>query len=273
MHIPKTGGSALIAALRERYTMTLGLDRTLFGDFIDFESMDSTIRQLVHFSAETLPIADVVVGHMAYSTLRQRFANAQFITVLREPFSRLLSHWLFWRGQTDENLASWGSWADRVRLARKPLAAFLSEQSLVCQLDNLVVRMLLGPHELIPVDNVIAVRHGRKLLSEARRSLAAFALVGLFENPRLSSDLRRWFGQDFVLGRHNETGRIPELLRRPLAEELTQEAVDLLSARSWLDLELWKDVARRCLPAPDVTHVRDRTVLRNIARYATLMSA
>src|SRR4051794_32048433 len=226
MHIPKTAGMSLTAALTDTlrpHTAVVGFDRVLFGDYEDFASLDETIRRDVYLSADALPRADLIAGHMAYSSLRQRFDEAQFITVLREPISRLLSHWLFWRGFSDKQLAPWGGWADRVRQARKSLIAFLREPSVACQLDNLVVRLLLWPHPLIPVNNFIDPRHGRRLLAEARNRLAGFVLVDVVENPGLPDVLQTWLGRPFVLDRRNETGCIPESLRLPLAEELTQE--------------------------------------------------
>jgi hypothetical protein len=277
MHIPKTAGTSLAAALIETLrpdTAIVGVfDRVLFGDYGEFDSLEEAIRRGVYLSADALPAADLVTGHIAYSSLRERFADAQFITVLREPFSRLLSHWLYWRGLPDEYLVQWGGWSERVRQARKPLAAFLRERSLACQLDNVVVRMLLWPHPLIPVDNFIDARHGHTLLTDARDRLTTFAFVHLVENAGLSDVLQTWLDNPCMLDRRNETVCIPEPLRSPLANELTPEALDLLTMRSWLDLELWYEVARRSLLGHSPDQVRERTVMRNVARYGALMAA
>jgi hypothetical protein len=276
MHIPKTAGTSLVAALTDALrpkAVLSGFDRVLFGDYQNFASFDDAVRREVYFSADALPAADLVAGHMAYSSLRQRFPDGQFMTVLREPFSRLLSHWLYWRGLSDQQLAPWGEWADRLRQARRPLAAFLRERSVACQVDNLAVRMLLWPHPLIPVGDFIDPRHGPSLVAEARDRLAGFVLVDLVENPKLAEVLRIWLGRPFVPDRRNETGCIPEPLRRPLADELTQEALDLLAGRSSLDLMLWNEFASRCLPERDPGQARARTLLRNVARYAALLAA
>lgn len=275
MHVPKTAGTSLMAALRELLAPCHaigGFDRVLFGDFAEFATLGNAIRQEIHVSPDRLPAADLIAGHLAYSSLQQRYPNAQFVTVLREPFSRLLSHWLFWRGHSDEQLAPWGAWADRVRLSRLPLAAFLSSPSIACQTDNVAVRMLLWPHRWIPVDDFIDPRHDARLLAEASERLARFDLVDVLENPELPLRLQNWFGHALVLGRSNETLRMPAPLRRQLATEMNPEVFALLRVRSRLDLELWSQTARNCLPGHDPAQIREQAMLRNVARYAALMS-
>lgn len=277
MHIPKTAGTSLVAALVqsiEPRALINGLDGVLFGDFDGFSSFQAELRSHIYLTPETMPgDADLIAGHIGYTSLRQRFPAAQLFTVLREPFSRILSHWLFWRGNTEEMLAPWGSWADRVRQSYHPLAQFLSMPMLGCQIDNLAVRMLLSPHPLIPIADFIEPRHDRPLLAEAHDRLARFSFVDVVENPKLGHRLQKWLRRPLHVERRNETGGIPEPLRRPLAGELTAEAVDLLSARSRLDLELWRAVAQRRMRGRDVEQIRQQTLLQCTARYAVLMAA
>lgn len=277
MHIPKTAGTSLVAALVqaiEPKTLVNGLDGVLFGDFHGFASFQAELRAHIYLSPDAMPgDADLIAGHIGYASLRRRFPTAQLVTVLREPFSRILSHWLFWRGNTEEMLAPWGSWADRVRHSYRPLAQFLSMPMLACQIDNLAVRMLLSPHPLIPIDGFIDPRHDRQLLAGARDRLRRFSLVDVVENPKLGHRLQKWLRRPLSVERRNETGGIPGPLRRPLAGELTLEAVDLLSARSRLDLELWRAVTQRRMRGRDVDLIREQTLLQGTARYALLMGA
>jgi hypothetical protein len=67
----------------------------------------------------------------------------------------------------------------------------------------------------------------------------------------------------------NETARLPPALRSPLATELTQDAFDLLDARSRLDREVWLALARYRIPHMDVEMVAERTIIRNVARHLT----
>ena len=81
--------------------------------------------QQLRFHQRIRRISDFIAGHIAFSSLRQRYGSANYLTVLREPLSRILSHWLFWRTVPDDDLARFGAWADYVRRAREPLKDFL----------------------------------------------------------------------------------------------------------------------------------------------------
>ena len=51
---------------------------------------------------------DLIAGHFAFSTLSQKYPEAQLVTFLRELYSRLSSHWLFLRSLSEDELAVWG---------------------------------------------------------------------------------------------------------------------------------------------------------------------
>jgi hypothetical protein len=118
----------------------------------------------------------MVHGHFAFSTLQARYPNHQYMTLLREPYSRILSHWLYWRMQRNDELAGWGEWGtNHVRLARQPLAQFLGNATLACQIDNLRTRMLLWPHPNIPDNSFIDERDDEVLISTALARLGSSA--------------------------------------------------------------------------------------------------
>ena len=273
MHIPKTSGSALVAALATDGADTVrGFDRSIFGGFDDFATLASPITATIAFSPADLPSQpSLVAGHFALSTLRAAYPTAPLFTLWREPRSRLLSHWLYWRALTDADTAAWGTWAERLRSARLPLADFLDCPAVACQTDNVVTRMLLWPYPLIPADSFIHHRHDRILLSEARRRLEQVDFVDLLENPDFPQNLRKWSGRPFDQKRENVTETIPEPFRSPLPREFTPHCLLLLADRCRLDNHLWRHVAKARLRDQDVEAVRQSTLLANIARYALLM--
>jgi Sulfotransferase family len=275
MHIPKTAGTSLIGALVNAVqprSLVAGFDKVLFGDFDDFASLDCDIQRNIYTSPQDLPDGDVICGHMSLHTIRQRYPTAQVFSLLREPFSRLLSHWLYWRGRPDEEIERWRGWGDRVKQSHLPLTAFLKSRAVACPTDNIVVRMLLWPHPLIPDDDFISPCHDKILLADARAQLSRFSLLDVIENPDLEVRLREWLGIPLLLERSNVTGQVPRLLRRPLAEELTPEAFHLMEARSRLDLRLWHDVARKSVQPRYLDNLRDRARLHSVARHAQLMA-
>jgi hypothetical protein len=276
MHIPKTSGVALMSALEGALnpgTVTKGFDLCLFGSFRDFETMDPAVQQRIHASPASLPPeSTLIAGHFSFSTLRQAFPQAQMTTILREPSSRLLSHWLFWRQQSDLTLIRLGRWADFVRHSREPLVRFLAEPAIACQTDNLALRMLLWPHPLIQGDRFIEPIHDEPLFMEAEARLRMFDFVDILENEKLSQKLEHWLGRALRYERVNETIAIPVEYRRPLSLELTSHAHELLTARSRLDLRLWTSVVKQRLPDCEITTLRERTILSNVAKYRVLMA-
>jgi len=277
MHIPKTSGTALMSGLAgscEPSAVVKGFDLCLFGSFREFDTLDASEQQRIYASSASLPAeCELITGHFALSTLRQAYPCAQIMTVLREPFSRLLSHWLFWRQHTEPMLAPLGKWADFVRYSRQPLTSFLSNPLLACQTDNLALRMLLWPHPLIPADQFIKPIHHERLIKEATAKLCSLEFVDVLENGNFVGNLERWIGRILSYERENETIAIPTEFRAPLHRELTAEAYELLRARSHLDLQLWAIIARRRMLDCDVTELRERTILANVARYGALMAS
>ncbi|GAN75912.1 hypothetical protein [Acidisphaera rubrifaciens] len=274
MHIPKTAGTSLVLALRRALAPAAsvgGFDASLFGDYADFDTFDAPTRAAIHLRPHDLPPADFVAGHFALSTLMGRYPRARLLSVLREPRSRLLSLWLFWRSHSDEQLAGWGTWADRVRLARLPLAAFLRAPAVACQTDNMITRALLWPHPLIPDGGFIAPDDEAWLLTDARRRLAQLSFVDVVEVAGWEARLQAWLGRPLDLARCNETTPMPRGLRGDLARELTASAFDALAARSRIDTQLWTTVAGG-LAGSDADAVREEAWIRTVARHAPLLA-
>jgi Sulfotransferase family len=134
MRVPKTSGTSITFGLIEALAPAVvisGFDHSLFSFSDDYSSLDEAIRCRIYSSPESMPKhADLVAGHLAFSTLTKAYPTAQRITILREPFSRLLSHWLYWRQLADSDLAPLGELggfrSTRARAPRK-----LSEHTIV----------------------------------------------------------------------------------------------------------------------------------------------
>jgi len=246
MHIPKTSGmaveNALVKAVAPRW-VTFGFDLSFFGNFTAFDTLAPQNRDFVHFSADSFPRDGVLVrGHMAYSTLRAAYPNARFMTVLREPVCRLMSHFLFWRGFGDAELASWGEWRSRTEIAAGSLTNFLQAPSIACQADNMATRLLLWPHAKIPDAGFIDPADDDQLITDALAVLAKFDFAEAVENPHFAARLSGFLQSPVALERFNETKIMPLARRANLAQLLTNEAQALLMARTRLDAILWRHV-------------------------------
>ncbi len=266
MHIPKTAGIAVADALVQAADpprCLFGFDLAFFGSFTDFDTVGSENRGFIHFGPATIPLGERLVrAHMSASTLRAAYGGGQFVTVLREPVCRLLSHFVFWRSFPPAALADWGGWAGRMALARGPLAAFLESPEIACQIDNVALRLLLWPHERIPDGGFIPPEEDAGLLDAARASLARFDHVGIAEAPDFWARLAAWLGRDFTPQRVNETPNLPPDARLDLAAELTSEAWARLEARTRLDRVLWTETLARADAAAIAEQARGRTIAR-----------
>ncbi len=283
MHVPKAAGTALAVSLRQALggdapgatpadVVVRGFDHVLFGGFDGFATLGAEQRAEIYDAPEAMPRAQTLVcGHFALTTLRAAYPGAQLVTVLREPVSRLLSHWMFWRKQQDDALAGWGRWGDVVRQARRPLREFIAEPQLAAQTDNVTLRMLLWPNPMVPAGGFIDPAHDAELLREARRRLDGFALAEIVEGPVVPR-LAAWLGREVTCRRLNETADMPEPQRTPLDRQLDAATLALLDERSRLDLALWRGIALRRDDAATATSLRRQTILAHVARYAALMA-
>lgn len=277
MHVPKCSGTSLIRAVVAAGTAPSafsGFDETLFGDFSAFESLSEQLRTSIYLDPNDLPRgAEFVAAHMSFVTLSRGFPEGRLLTLLREPVSRLLSLWLFWRSHTDEQLRDWGQWGNRVRRGRSPLVDFLRAREVACQTDNQLLRMLLWPHHLVPRDDFIDARHDAILIQIAVGRLARFAFLDLIENRMFESNFANWLGRPIVFGRFNQTANIPQSLKIPMARQLTNEAWALLEARSRLDLKLWLALAAERVPQINAHRLRREAIEMTIGRHSQLMAS
>jgi hypothetical protein len=273
LHIPKSAGSSLAMsidrAIQPKQAIIAGFDDILYGTFDDFAGMTPAESARVYVGENKLPkTADFVAGHFSYKNLLKTYPKGQAITILREPSSRILSHWLYWRGLSDQELAGIGGWGDRVLRARKPFGEFLSDPDIYCTTDNLTIRMLLSPHPLIPVSAAIEPCHDAQLLREARKVMSKFSYIDTVENPDLPKRIGAWLGGNFQLSRDNVTRPTPPALQSDPYREFDQDTLDLLEARTRMDRVLWHAVVSRCEPGIDSRALERNTIIRNLTRGA-----
>jgi hypothetical protein len=276
LHLPKTSGSALTRALIEvlkpNRIVSPAFDRVLFGTFSAFDSLCPKVRQTIYAEDRPLPHNfDFLSGHVSFSGVWDAVAERQLFSILREPISRILSHWIFWRGLPSEQLVLWGEWASRLALARQSLVDFLANPDIACQFDNLYVRMLVWPHPLVPENDFIDASSDDTLIDAARDRLRSFDFLDLYEDPGLAPNLNAWLGRPIAYTEINVTPTLPAALQSALHQELTVEAFELLEKCTRLDRVLWSAVAEARLPGVDTAALRERTIWRSIARFSLLL--
>lgn len=276
MHVPKTAGSSFAAALKQALApknMVFGFDRSLFGKFEHFSTIDASILRDIYLAPELIPRdAQLITGHMALSTLLSTYADGQFVTLLREPVSRLLSNWLFWRQTDEHNLLLWGKWADTVRSSHGRFSDFLNTAGAIPHVDNPYLRALVWPHQYVPDNALISAAHDDQLLDLAFTNLRRFDFVDIIEDPLLFQTFADWLGMPIENVRVNVTEAMPDRLRCSLDDELTPAVYDRLGTLTRLDRQLWEYVARRVLGHSHIRDLAEQTRRKTLARYRAMMN-
>ena len=125
------------------------------------------------------------------------------------------------------------------------LSAYCREPAIAHQADNLVTRLLLGPHPLIPNDAHIRGADIDAVAGEACRRLDQLGFVDVLERgDDVYRDLETWFGSPLDRQRLNETDLAfgPPVDLVDLADPTTLALVD---DRNASDLQIWLHVADR----------------------------
>ena len=248
VHVPKSAGSSVknaVAASCDPATVAASeLDRVLFGGFDRFDEMPNRTRDTIAVGdAETLHGFDVVMGHFGVASLSQHFDAAEMMTVLREPRTRLLSLYTFWRGWAPERHADWDPYDASRRAVTASWGGFLADASIASQTDNVVARMLLSPHPSIPRDGFIEPADDDEIVDTASELLDRFGFADIVERgPALWSGLSSWLETPVEPERTLVT-RIPADTDWPTS--ITPASAAALSRRTSIDARLWSRIASR----------------------------
>lgn len=123
--------------------------------------------------------------HANLRMLRTIPQPTKFLTFVREPVARLLSHYNFWRSVTDEVVDAEG--LDHIRFLKKlKLKELLAPSSLAVMPEfwNLTTQRFAGDLHFAP--SGLSWRDEDELLDAALANLANFATLGVTEFPELS---------------------------------------------------------------------------------------
>ena len=217
LHLPKTAGSTLMHVLESQYgsNRILKLYESTFGD------------EVARLSADELRGTRVIAGHFYFGVHAWLPGSFRYLTFLREPVARVLSHYEFVRRQPGHYLheaASTLGLADYVRFCGG------------AEPNNDQTRLLAGA-ELATSDGTSSP----EMLAAATKNLDLHAAVGLTEAFDASVVLmRRTFGwrRPLYVSR-NVAGR------RHAEAVLSTEAREIIEAHNSLDVELYRYACER----------------------------
>lgn len=276
MHIPKSAGTALanaIVQLPPYQHEAHGWDRCLYGAYDEYETWDQGRRPWLFLSHKEIPKGkNFLFGHIAFSNIKKSYNNAHVFTIIRNPFSRILSLWTFWRSKPDGLESDIGTYAENVYLSRRSLESFLRNTSIAAQTDNVVARMLLWPHSLVPDDDFIDDRHLAEIVSLSLSRLNEFGFVDIYENRNLIKNFQDWLGHSLDVKLYNETCPVPNQYRSTMQLELTPECCRLMRERTLVDQAIWESVAERQLGIDSIISLNSLSVKSSISRANKILS-
>lgn len=248
VHIPKSAGSSVSAALEEaladRTWSPWDFDPALFGPLRD-EPVPPTEIPRVLPDPLRLREFDAASGHFALSTMLTGFDAADLVMLLREPRSRLLSHYEYWRGLPSNLRSEDSTWSVTASARDLDFDAWLHDSRAAYQTDNVVVRTLLDGHSAIPDDDFIAPDDIDALTAQALRAAASIGWVDVVERgPAMWDGLAARIGRALDRPQMNTTERRAELPTN-VAAMLSDRAVTALHHRTTGDRAIWDAAARR----------------------------
>ena len=181
LHLPKAAGTSIRAALASYYdaddTVPWSFDKHMFGDF---DRLDTVDRPVFLGDPTEFRRYRYMEGHWSLPTILAGFDPDDVACILREPRSRYLSQYTFWRSWGDDQHAVWDPF-DASLYSRRALGEYASAVEIACISDNLATRLILGPHSLIPPDGPIRPEHVDTVARHACTQLDRIGFVDVIE--------------------------------------------------------------------------------------------
>lgn len=221
MHVAKSGGTsvhdALLAALPPGSISANRGDATVTctgtAALADLVPSERLAAWRAEWSLDGVSQSEVVSGHFYLPTLLEIVPPGSISTVLREPRTRMLSLYMFWR--LTPGYERWYPLTPHEH-AMRPLDEFLAESLMAPAVDNVVCRLLLHGDSRVPVEDFMSPEHVEGVAADAVDRIGQLGFVGVLELARgMWEGLSRFFGVSLKPSRANvtaSTGVIPEAL-------------------------------------------------------------
>lgn len=217
LHLPKTAGSTLHRIIEREYKSKLiySIDNFRTQESVaEFKSLPEAQRREIK----------VLKGHMRFGLHEYLPQPSSYITVLREPVDRVISHYYYVLRKPNHYLY------EQVKSKNMSLKDYVSS-GITKELDNSQARLLSSIAADIPYGECSS-----DVLESAKKNLQEhFAVVGLADK----------FDETLILLKQAFNWKTPFYIKanitrnRPLREDIPQETLDVIEKYNQLDIELF----------------------------------
>jgi hypothetical protein len=232
LHIPKAGGTTLHSVVERQFAPEVTFS-------INGMTPAQSIKEFINLPEEQRARIRLVKGHMPYGLHKYLSVPATYITMLRDPVDRVVSHYYFVRRSPGVSLY------EEVTSRKMSLADFVKARAAI-KANNDQTRLISGVEKV----NAKVLRGGEAneepgstdILEIAKRNLADnFAVVGLSErfdeSLLLLKKLLGWKNVYYV--KQNVTKG------RPAKQQVPDEAIRLIEQHNELDMALYEYARQR----------------------------
>ena len=237
LHIPKAAGSTLSQIIRRQYDASEVLDsypatfRHKFAAQDARESARLRYRYFDKLASQSKDRARAFMGHEGFGFHQALARPTTYITLLRDPVDRVISHYYYIRRDKHNRMHK------MVSQPEMSLAEFVTS-GISNEVDNGQTKFLAG----LNTPYLKAGEYGPEILDAARHNLAThFKIVGLMER----------FDETLILMKRHLGWRWPFYVRanvtqkRPHRRDIAPDTIALIQEANTLDLELYQFASER----------------------------
>lgn len=218
IHIPKTGGMTLYSMIRDIYKPS---------ELHKINPAMESLEKYRHLHQDRKDKVKVIYGHMDYRVRESLPPNSRYVTLMRNPVERVISHYHYVRRTANDPLwelamrSSLDDWVARCNLL---------------EMDNGQTRRLLGSTESVRFGECTA-----EMLERARHNVQQnFALVGITERfDETYGLMSKLF--DWPIKRYQPQNVAQQ---RSSINEIPVRTIRLIEKFNALDMELYEHASR-----------------------------
>ena len=219
VHVPKTAGTTLQSIISRLYK-----PHEILAEY-PAEPLSRLEQRFKRLSTEQHVTIKAILGHFPYGSCNWLEERPTYVTVLRDPVDRLISHYHFVKRAPDHYLHK------TINVQDMLLEEYVGS-GISLEMDNGQTRMICGPAAMkIPFGQCTA-----DMLAEAKYNLRnRIAVVGLTEDfDRTVILMRRMFGWGwpFYVSRNRTRNR-------PRRTEIAPETIHMMEEQNRFDIALY----------------------------------